>query len=80
MPDVSPTPEYVAYRKLEAYRAAFQGLYADAAVSDKERATLDRLRIKLAIQPTDALAIETEVRECERANLAMANPAGATGG
>jgi hypothetical protein len=43
------------------YRAAFEGLYADLVVSDKERATLDRLRIKLGIQPGDALAIEQEV-------------------
>jgi len=80
MPDVSPTPEYVAYRKLEVYRAAFEGLYADAVVSDKERATLDRLRIKLAIQPADALAIEAEVRsERELANFAQPGPATATG-
>jgi hypothetical protein len=63
MPNVTATPEYVAYRKLEVYRAAFEGLFADAAVSDKERATLDRLRVKLAIRPADALAIESQVRE-----------------
>ena len=63
MPDVSATPEYVAYRKLEVYRAAFEGLFADAVVNDKERATLDRLRSKLAIRPADALAIENQVRE-----------------
>ena len=63
MPDVSATPEYVAYRKLEVYRAAFEGLFADAVVSEKERATLDRLRIKLAIRPADAQAIESQVRE-----------------
>ena len=63
MPDVSATPEYVAYRKLEVYRAAFEGLFADAVVNDKERATLDRLRSKLAIRPADAQAIENQVRE-----------------
>ncbi len=62
MPKVSASPEYLAYRKLEVYRAAFEGLYADALVSDKERTMLDRLRIKLGIQPGDALAIENEVR------------------
>ena len=62
MPGVSATPEYVAYRKFEVYRAAFEGLYADAVVSDKERAMLDRLRIKLGIQSGDALAIEEEIR------------------
>jgi len=70
MPAVSPTPEYVAYRKLEVYRAAYEGLYADATVSEKERATLDRLRIKLGIQPGDAQAIENEVREETRAGTA----------
>jgi hypothetical protein len=62
MPDVSASPEYLAYRKLEVYRAAFEGLYADAVVSDKERATLDGLRVKLGIRPGDAQAIEDEVR------------------
>ena len=63
MPAVSATPEYVAYRKLEVYRAAYEGLYADATLSEKERATLDRLRVKLGIQLGDAQAIENEVRE-----------------
>lgn len=71
MPEVSATPEYVAYRKLEVYRAAFEGLYADAVISDKERATLDRLRIKLGIQPGDALALEEDVsRETEAGKAA----------
>ena len=72
MPEVSATPEYVAYRKLEVYRAAFEGLYSDAILSDKERATLDRLRIKLGIQPGDALAIEQEVRRETAAGKALA--------
>jgi hypothetical protein len=63
MPSVSPTPEYVAYRKLEVYRAAFEGLYADTQLNDKERATLERLRLKLGIQPGDAAALEAEIRE-----------------
>lgn len=62
MPAVSATPEYMVYRKLEVYRAAYEGLYADAIVSEKERATLDRLRLKLGIQLGDAQAIEDEVR------------------
>ena len=66
MPDVAATPEYVAWRKFEVYRAAYEGLSADGLVSDKERATLDRLRVKLALTSADAIAIETEVR-AERA-------------
>lgn len=63
MPAVSATPEYVVYRKLDVYRAAFEGLYADAAASEKERAMLDRLRMKLGIQAADAQAIEEQVQE-----------------
>ncbi len=63
MPTVTATPEYLAYRKLEVYRAAFEGLYADAQVSGKERATLERLRVKLGIQQGDALALEGQIRE-----------------
>jgi len=71
MPEVSATPEYLAFRKLEVYRAAFEGLYADGVVSDKERATLDRLRFKLGIQPGDALAIEEDVsRETDAGKVA----------
>jgi hypothetical protein len=62
MPHVEPTSEYLTYRKFEVYRAAAEGLYADLAVSEKERATLERLRAKLGIQPGDASAIEDEVR------------------
>lgn len=70
MPDVTATPEYVAFRKLEVYRAAFEGLFADAVLNDKERAALERLRIKLAIRPPDARAIEDEVRAERDAALA----------
>jgi hypothetical protein len=63
MPGVSPTPEYVAYRKLEVYRSAFEGLYADTQLSEKERVTLEKLRVKLGIQPADAQTLEAEIRE-----------------
>jgi hypothetical protein len=63
MPNVSPTPEYVAYRKLEVYRAAFEGLNADGQVSAKERATLEKLRLKLGIAPGDAAALEAAMLE-----------------
>jgi hypothetical protein len=62
MPTVSATPEYVAYRKLEVYRAAFEGLNADAQITDKERAMLEKLRLKLGIQPGDAAALEEDMR------------------
>jgi hypothetical protein len=66
MPSVSPTPEYLSYRKLEVYRAAFEGLYADAQVNEKERATLEKLRLKLGIQPADAAALEAEIELSSR--------------
>ncbi len=62
MPNVAPTPEYLAYRKLEVYRAAFEDLCGEGGVSDKERAMLDHLRAKLGIRQGDALALENEVR------------------
>ena len=72
MPSVSATPEYLAYRKLEVYRAAYEGLYSDGQVSGKERATLDRLRVKLGIQAADALALEAQIREEATAKAADA--------
>lgn len=63
MPAMSATPEYLVYRKLDVYRAAFESLYAGAAASEKERAMLDRLRMKLCIQAADAQAIEEQVQE-----------------
>jgi len=62
MPTVSATPEYLAFRKLEVYRAAFEGLNVDAQITDKERAMLEKLRIKLGIQPGDAQALEEDMR------------------
>lgn len=62
MPDVAPTAAYLAFRKLEVYRSAFESLYADEVINEKERTMLDRLRIKLAILPSDALAVESDVR------------------
>jgi hypothetical protein len=44
-------------------RAAFEGLYADTNLSEKERATLDRLRIKLGVRPGDAHPLEMQIRE-----------------
>jgi hypothetical protein len=62
MPNVAPTPEYLAYRKFEVYRAAYEDLCRDSVVSDKERAMLDHLRSKLGIEARDAVTIENEVR------------------
>ena len=47
-----------AYHRL----SAFESLYADEVISEKEGAVLDRLRIKLAILPGEAIAVERDVR------------------
>ncbi|HVM44426.1 MAG TPA: hypothetical protein VM582_00720 [Candidatus Thermoplasmatota archaeon] len=61
MPDVRPTSEYVAYKKLEVYRAALEGALADARVAPREREILDRRRAKLGISSEDADAMEREL-------------------
>lgn len=58
MPGVQATPQYLAYRRLEVYREAFEGLAADGTLTPKERATLERLRAKLGIPEADAAALE----------------------
>jgi hypothetical protein len=72
MPNVSATPEYVAFRKLEVYRAAFEGLNSDAQITDKERAMLEKLRVKLGIQSADAAALEADMREEMQSSAAAA--------
>jgi hypothetical protein len=61
MPSVSNTPTYVAYKKLEVYRAALEGAAEDGEVTSKEHAVLARLREKLGISTEDAAALESEV-------------------
>lgn len=62
MPNVQPTSQYVAYKKLEVYRAAVESaLEGDAKINDAERAMLDRLRVKLGLPELDAQALEAEL-------------------
>lgn len=61
MPRVAPTPEYLAYRKLQVYRATLEGAYADGEVTARERVMLERLRTELRIAEEDAAAIERDV-------------------
>ncbi len=60
MPNVSASTEYAAFRKLEVYRAALESLADDGEIDEKERALLNRLRLKLSIQPDDALALKRD--------------------
>ena len=61
MPNVRPTSEYVAFRKLEVYRAALEGAYRDGDVTPKEREILTSLVTSLGIASQDAEAMERDV-------------------
>ena len=62
MPAVQPTSEYVAYKKLEVYRAAIESaIEGDGKIDRAERAMLDRLRAKLGLSEADAAALEAEL-------------------
>jgi hypothetical protein len=61
MPRTTGTPEYVAFRKLEVYKAAVESAHETGGITQRERASLDRLRAKLAIAEADAASIEADV-------------------
>jgi uncharacterized membrane protein YebE (DUF533 family) len=61
MPKTTGTPEYLAQRKHEIYRAALEDSMADGAVTAKERAVLVRLAKNLELDGNDAMRIEGEV-------------------
>ncbi|HEX2022280.1 MAG TPA: hypothetical protein VHH36_06170 [Candidatus Thermoplasmatota archaeon] len=61
MPRVTGSPEYVAYRKLQVYRATLESALADGEVTPRERAVLERLRKELGVVEEDAVAIEADV-------------------
>lgn len=60
MPGTKQTPEYIAFRKMQVYEAAFLEAEQEGGVSEKERALLNRLRESLGITESDAEAIETD--------------------
>lgn len=61
MPRVQGTPAYVAFRKMEVYKAALEGAVQDGEISPRERGMLQRLRVSLDIPEADALAMERDV-------------------
>jgi hypothetical protein len=63
MPKTTGTPEYLAQRKHEIYRAAIEEANADGAVNSKERRLLIRLASDLELSGDDAQRIEREVLE-----------------
>lgn len=60
-PHVSRSPEYVASRTEEVYRAALEGGYEDGRITVRERGMLDRLRERLGLTPEQAERLEAEV-------------------
>jgi hypothetical protein len=54
------TPEYLAFRKLDVYRAAVESALEEGGISAKERAILDRTARKLGIAAADAAAVERD--------------------
>jgi hypothetical protein len=61
MPRTTGTPEYLAQRKHEIYRAAIEDMAADGAITVKERGALLRLAKNLELDGNDAMRIEGEV-------------------
>ncbi|HET6403996.1 MAG TPA: hypothetical protein VFH78_05065 [Candidatus Thermoplasmatota archaeon] len=66
MPHVQETPTYVAYRKMEVYRAALEGAMQDGAVTEREREVLRRLRASLGLSDADVAALERDVAAAPR--------------
>jgi hypothetical protein len=63
MPKTTGSPDYIAYRKLEVYRAAVESEIETHGQDHQEHAVLERLRIKLGISREDADALQREARE-----------------
>jgi len=61
MPQVQATPAYVAFQKMEVYKAAVEEVLADGAVSQKDRRVLERLRAQLGLSADDARAMENDL-------------------
>lgn len=58
MQEVEETDAYLEVRKIEVYRAAFEGAMEDGIVTQKEKAILKRLRQKLELSEKDAELVE----------------------
>jgi len=61
MPQVQPTPGYVAFKKLEVYRAAVETAQETGGIDNRQRLLLDKLRAKLALPPADCAAVEADL-------------------
>ena len=65
MRGVEDTPSYLESRKHEVYRATLEGTLEDGAITDRERAVLDRLREQLGISREEAELVEREMMPAE---------------
>ncbi len=61
LPGVGSTPDYLAFRKLEVYRAGLQEVLRGGRIPDSERRGLETLRAKLGIRSSDAQALEADL-------------------
>lgn len=61
MPQVQPTPAYLAAKKLDVYRTAVETAIETGGIDARQRLTLDRLRTKLGLVDVDCAAVEAEV-------------------
>lgn len=62
MPRVQATDAYIEFKKLEVYRAALESAYEGVRqLPPRERSAVERLRVKLAIDPDVANAVEADV-------------------
>lgn len=61
LPKVQATTDYIAFKKLEVYKAAVEAAHETGGITEKDRASLDRLRAKLGLDESDARALEREI-------------------
>ena len=63
MKNVQDTPEYLAARSLEVYRATLEGVAESGVITNNDRKVLDHLREKLVISQSDALDVEKALNQ-----------------
>lgn len=63
MPHVRDDSEYRLVKKLEVFRAAYEGALEDGVVTEKERDILARLQDQLGISGAEALQVERAVKQ-----------------
>jgi hypothetical protein len=61
MPGVTPSAEYIAFRKLEVYKAAVESAVETGPIDSRERQLLAHLRTKLGLSHGAAGSIEADV-------------------